>query len=922
MDFLTAENGAYLESKYQQFLADPLTVEEEWRHFFEAQASLALRPTMQVLPSASESADGPMFELRIAHLINAYRSLGHLGAQLDPLAIEQPAGSPVLEPAFYGFSSAEMGRRFATPSLRGPKESTLAELLDFLRRCYCRSVGCEIMHITDASAREWLLDTCEGQQNRLPLDGPTRLWLLEQVAAAQTFESFLHRKFVGAKRFSLEGGEALIPLLSLLIEEAAMQDARQFVLGMAHRGRLNVLVQLAGKSRKQIFREFADVNPYAYFGRGDVKYHLGHERSFHTRQGHEVRLGLMFNPSHLEFINPVTEGVVRLRQNALPGDGRRAICPLIIHGDAAFIGQGVVAETLNLMALPGYSTGGTVHIVVNNQIGFTTAPQESRSSVYCTDVAKMNEIPVFHVNGEDPFALAHVARTAAQFRQRFQRDVIIDLYCFRRYGHNETDEPRFTQPQMYANIDRHPSVFERFAQALLSDGLLTPDSVQGIVARQETALEADLAEVLAEQAPTSERVRSEPRLSCDLATVTSAVSEQALARVFRALYELPEGFAAHRVLARQLKARSEMAEGQAPVDWASAELLAYGSLLLDGVSVRLSGQDSQRGTFSHRHAYLRAQDSGALYVPLQSLCEPDEQDPQRSPRFEVYNSPLSEAAVLGFEFGYSLEARQALVLWEAQFGDFANGAQVIIDQFIASAFDKWGLRSGLVLLLPHGYEGQGPDHSSARLERFLQLACGSNMRVCNPTTPAQFFHLLRAHALSAQPQVLVVMSPKSLLRHREVLSSMQELCSSRFQCVLPDPVALPVEEVKRVVLSSGKVFYELMERRAQLRERRVALLRLEQVHPFPEPALKSALERFPALEELLWCQEEPENMGAKSYLMPLLQSFCGERLRLHWVSRASAASTATGSPKAHRLEQNELLNRVFEMSQDGGETDA
>ena len=704
----------------------------------------------------------------------------------------------------------------------------------------------------------------------------------------------------------------MIPMLALLIEESARHGVREIVIGMPHRGRLNVLVNILKKAYASIFQTFHDDDPEAMLGRGDDKYHLGHSSDLTTRHGHEVHLSLTFNPSHLEAINPVVEGRIRAKQDRFEDTSRTGSLPLLLHGDAAFPGQGIVPETLNLMNLEGYATGGTIHIVVNNQIGFTTPPEESRSSPYCTDIAKVVEAPIFHVNGEDPEAVAQVVTIAAEFRQRFHSDVIIDMYCFRRYGHNEADEPKFTNPVMYKAVDKHPSSQRVYAEHLKKRGLLSEQDMQAIDSEVRLTLERELTRAREESTMTDDRPFRgvwQGYLGGDDTAVEradTAISRELLEEVLNGMTSWPEWFAINRKVERLMnKRRGILASDDPHVDWGTAENLAFGSLLLEGSRVRISGQDAQRGTFSHRHAVLNCQRTGRRFSPLANLRE------SQAP-FECINSPLSEAAVLGFEFGYSLDAPDALVVWEAQFGDFANGAQIIIDQFISATEDKWSRISGLVMLLPHGFEGQGPEHSSARLERYLALCAEDCMQVVNLTTPAQIFHCLRRQVVRKWRKPLVVMSPKSLLRLKAAGSRVSELTSGRFERVIGERRLENPQQATRAVICSGKVYYDLLAERESRGDSSTALIRLEQLYPFPADELVAAIDSLGGLEEIVWCQEEPENMGAFYFLHPRLTRLMGGTTPVRWVTRPASASPATGSAKAHVLEQKALIQEVFD----------
>ena len=928
--WLHGGNLLYLEQMLQRYLQDPRSVDGEWRAFFEgAGASVARGPAPQ---------DGPGFERpslfagagrrrevqvpidgetsrsfgRVFQLINAYRVRGHLKARLDPLGFHAPREHPELDPFYWGFDAEDFERLFDTPFLKGPQKMTLRDLMAHLNETYSRTIGVEFMHIHDVQVKEWLQERFERGRNHCRLDRDTMVFILERLAAAEAFESFVHVKYRGAKRFGLQGAESVVPMLALMIEDAARLGVREVLLGMAHRGRLNVLVNIVGKRAKWVFQEFDDPDYERMIGRGDVKYHLGHSADFTTRFGDAVHLSLAFNPSHLEAVNPVVLGRVRAKQDRYGDRERRGVLPVLLHGDAAFSGQGVVAETMNMMSLPGYATGGTIHVVINNQIGFTTLPAEGRSTPYCTDLARMAQCPVIHVNGEDPEAVVHVAQVATDFRQTFGRDVVIDMYCFRRYGHNESDEPTFTQPQMYREIDRHPAVHEVYGRILVERGLLGSGQVTEIFHRQQAALDADLQEARGPGADRPEDIwlggvwrGYHGGRESEAEEVDTAIPLARFDEIVRGLVRLPEGFEAHAKMQRLLDRRAACLTDRAAVlDWGMGELLAYGAIVLDGMPVRVSGQDVERGTFSHRHAVLVDQRDGHKIVPLAMLS-------RDQAAFEIYNSLLSEVGVLGFEYGYALESPEALVIWEAQFGDFANAAQVIIDQFIAASEDKWNRLSGLVLFLPHGYEGQGPEHSSARLERFLMLCAEHNMQVANVTTPAQMFHLLRRQVLRRWRKPLVVMTPKSLLRHRLATSPIEAFTGGRFQRVIPETLLPATARVRRAVLCSGKVYYDLLARRDPLADPATALIRVEQLYPFPEAEIRAALGPLPSLDEVVWCQEEPDNMGARRYLQPHLERLLGAGPAVRWVCREESASPATGSPKAHRLEQDALVEAAF-----------
>ncbi len=846
-------------------------------------------------------------QARVLQLIRTYRARGHLLADTDPL--HRPQGSyPELELSHYGLSLWDLDRKFITGGLAGRfGMATLREILDTLRETYCRYVGVEYMHIQEPEIRFWLQERLEDSRSREPLPRETQLRILEKLNAAEAFERFLHTTYVGHKRFSLEGAEALIPMLDALCERAAALEVDEIVFGMAHRGRLNVLANIVGVSYEQIFREFEDVDPFTAHGSGDVKYHLGATGRYVAPDGREVRLVVSSNPSHLEAVDPVVVGRVRARQDRAGDAERVRILPVLIHGDAAVAGQGVVAETLHLSQLRGFRTGGTVHIVVNNQIGFTTAPADARSSRYATDVGRMVQAPIFHVNGDHPEEAVRVIRLALEFRQKFRRDVFVDLVCYRRWGHNEADDPSYTHPSLYKKIEQHRSVRKLYTEELLRRGDIDGATAERALEDFRQRLDAAFAQVKRrEQERAEPRVELEPDPALELAApdpTPTAVERGVLERVLRALETTPPGFTLHPKLRPQIERRRRLFE-QGQVDFPLAEAFAFGSLVLQGVPVRLSGEDSARGTFSQRHAVFYDYETGESYTPLAQL------DPGQAP-FMVFDSPLSEFAVLGFEYGYSVDYPEALVLWEAQFGDFANGAQVVIDQFVASGEDKWNQPSGLVLLLPHGYEGQGPEHSSARVERFLQLAAQGNIQLCDPTTPAQYFHLLRRQARRQARKPLIVLTPKSLLRHPQARSPVEAFVAGRFVEVLDEPDPGVREAARRLVVCCGKVFYELVAARDKEQIRDVAIVRLEQLYPYPRAALRELLQHYRQLEEAVWVQEEPQNMGAWSFIRPWLEEDLPEKLRLGYVGRPPAASTATGSYARHRAEQQTLVARAL-----------
>ena len=845
---------------------------------------------------------------RVDQLVRAYRVRGHLMAEIDPLGRPRP-GLPELDPQFYHLTEEDMDRSFSTDTIEGPQSMSLRQIIKRLRNTYCRSIGVQFMHMDDLRVRQWLQVRMEGCENRIQLDRRQQLRIYRQMTTAAVFEEFIQKRFLGAKSFSLEGSESLIPLLEMAIERAAGQEIQDVVMAMAHRGRLNVLANIMGKSPQRIFREFADMDPELHVGRGDVKYHLGHSTDYQAANGRSVHLTLCFNPSHLEFVNPVALGRMRARQDRAGDQARQQGMVIQVHGDAAFAGEGIIQETLNLSELDAYRVGGTLHVIVNNQIGFTTGPMEARSCTYATDVAKMLQIPIFHVNGEDPEAVAQVVSLAMDFRREFQRDVVVDMYCFRRRGHNEADEPAFTQPALYRVIERRPSAHESYLERLLKLGEITAEEAASIVEQQQAKLAADLTVAKSEDYVHKSDVGGMWAFYIggrerEAADVQTGVRRDVLVDMLERLITLPDGFQPHAKIAKFLEGRRQMAAGTLPLDWSAAEALALGTLATQGLRVRLSGQDSQRGTFSHRHAVIHDAVTDETWCSLEHLA------PDQAP-VEIYNSPLSEAGVLGFEYGYSLDCPDGLVMWEAQFGDFVNAAQVVIDQFIVSAEDKWNRLSGLAMLLPHGFEGQGPEHSSARLERFLLQAAKDNIQVVQPTTPAQIFHCLRRQVLRVWRKPLVVMTPKSLLRHPGCVSSLEDLATGEFERVIADGSGVDPREVRRVLLCTGKVAYELEKRRQELGRRDVAIIRVEQLYPLPRTHLEAALAGYAAGTPAVWVQDEPENMGAWRFLRIHLGDKLFDRLPFSGVCRQSAASPATGSKKSHDLEQNELLSAAF-----------
>ena len=946
-DFLSGADGGFVSALYARYLRDPHAIDPSWAEFFATLGDdeLSLLAEMKG-PSWAPAANGhegaPLpsganglarsngFDLsrstdqlklavqdsiRALMLIRAYRVRGHLLATLDPLGLERPKFNPELDPSTYGFNESDWDRPIYIDHVLGLSYPTLRQIMDRLKVTYCAQIGVEFMHIQDPDQKAWLQERIENIGNRTEFTETGKRFILQRLTAAEGFEHFLQLKYTGTKRFGLDGAEATIPAMEQIIKRGGQLGIQEIVLGMAHRGRLNVLTNLMGKPFAALFSEFQGnpAGPEDVQGSGDVKYHLGtsSDRDFNGRNMH---LSLTANPSHLEAVNPVVEGKVRAKQaqrDDIP-QGKQVVA-LLIHGDAAMAGQGLVAETLALSELLGYRTGGTIHFVINNQIGFTTSPRYSRSGPYPTDVAKAVQAPIFHVNGDDAEAVVHVCRVATEFRQRFKKDVVVDMFCYRRFGHNEGDEPAFTQPLMYKVIASHKSVRTIYAEKLIAEGVVTSEEARRIEADFQAHLESEF-EASKSYKPNKADWLEGAWAGLDAASDeytrgdTAAPLEQ-LRKVGKALIHVPEGFIVNPKITRQLKAKEQMLATGEGIDWSTAEALAFGTLLLDGVPVRLSGQDSGRGTFSQRHAVLYDQVTESRHIPLTSIAE-------GQANFEVHDSPLSEAAVLGFEYGYTLAEPHALVLWEAQFGDFANGAQVIIDQFIASGESKWLRMSGLVMLLPHGYEGQGPEHSSARLERYLQMSAEDNWQVVNCTTPANYFHVLRRQMMRNFRKPLIVMTPKSLLRHKMAVSTLSEFePGSSFHRVLPEIEALvPGDRVRRVVLCSGKVYYDLLADRQARKIDDVAILRLEQLYPFPDEPLEDQLVKYPNAE-IVWCQEEPANMGAWFFvdrrIEAVLKSLGHETQRPHYVGRNEMAATATGLLRRHNQEQAALIEQAL-----------
>jgi len=922
-------NADYVESLYEQFLADPASVDPHWREYFGAlprpvgpeRSHRGIQTAIAQRAQAAREAGGAVVPVAgdaelsakqgaVSRLVQVYSNRGHLIARLDPLGLVRRERPRVLDLGYFGLTEADLDLTFLTGSRTAgmPPRATLREIIAMLERVYCGTVGAEFAHVSNTDERLWLQD--EFQTGRIDhrFSVEERRNILWQLTAAEGLERYLHTKYVGQKRFSLEGGDALIPLLDDAIQTGGALGAEEFVIGMAHRGRLNVLVNVLGKAPSVLFSEFEGKYDTAHLkGSGDVKYHKGFSADLRT-QGGNVHVALAFNPSHLEVVNAVVEGSVRARQERRDDAKGERVVPILIHGDAAFAGQGVVMETLQLSQARGYSTGGTMHLVVNNQVGFTTSrPEDARSTMYCSDIAKMLEAPIFHVNADDPEAVVFVTRLAMRYRMKFHKDVVIDLVCYRRLGHNEADEPAATQPVMYATIRKHPTARKLYADRLVADGAMTSFEADGLVEEYRAGLDEGRPQARASLGMIGNKytVDWSPYTEIDWARkLRTGLDAKRLAALGARITAVPEGFPLHPRVQQVVANRQKMLAGDMPLDWGCAETLAYASLLEDGYGVRLSGQDCGRGTFFHRHAVWHHQQSGETHIPLQHIAE-------RQPRFQVIDSVLSEEAVMGFEYGFSTTDPSVLVIWEGQFGDFANGAQVIIDQFIVSGESKWGRYSGLTLFLPHGYEGQGPEHSSARLERFLQLCAELNMSVCVPSTPAQMFHMLRRQMLRSFRKPLIVMTPKSLLRHELSVSSLAELQLGGFQHLIDEVDAVDPATVRRVVLSSGKVYFDLLKARRAAAQTDVALVRLEQLYPFPEEEYAALLQRYPQAREVVWCQEEPQNQGAWYQIRHQLERPLAGKRELLYSGRAPAAAPATGIAKVHDAEQAAIVRAAL-----------
>ncbi|PWT75756.1 MAG: 2-oxoglutarate dehydrogenase E1 component [Proteobacteria bacterium] len=926
--YLFGGNAAFVEELYEKYLDNPDSIAPEWRHYFDqiqqpGARDVAHQPVREAfvrLAYRRPGGDGhaptaavatlERKQVSVLQLINAYRFLGLRHANVDPLKRFPKPEVPELEPSYYSLTEADMNSVFNTGSLVGPEQLPLREILRAVRETYCGSIGIEYMYISDVGQKRWIQSRFESVRSTPSYAVDFKRHLLERVTAAETLEKYLHTRYVGQKRFSLEGGDSLIPLLDHLLQRAGAQGIQETVIGMAHRGRLNVLVNTMGKMPKDLFSEFEGKHSDELQA-GDVKYHLGFSSDIITPGG-PMHLTLAFNPSHLEIVNPVVEGSVRARQHRRRDRDGKQVLPVVIHGDAAFAGQGVVMETLNLSQTRGYRTGGTVHVIVNNQIGFTTSDtRDTRSTLYCTDIVKMVEAPVFHVNGDDPEAVALATEIALDFRAQFQKDVVIDLVCFRRHGHNEQDEPMVTQPLMYKLIGQHPGTRKLYADKLVAQNVVHAEDADEMIKAYRTALDGGYhtnKTILSNYHPPFAVNWAPYKNAKWTQPVETAVPLAELKNLSEKLTTVPPEFKLHPRVEKVIADRRQMGQGKLPLDWGMAENLAYAALLKDGFAVRISGQDSGRGTFFHRHAVLHDQarerwDAGA-WLPLQHVAE-------NQPDFVVIDSVLSEEAVLGFEYGYATAEPNELVIWEAQFGDFTNGAQVVIDQFIASGEVKWGRMCGLTLMLPHGYEGQGPEHSSARLERFLQLCADYNMQICVPSTPAQMFHVLRRQMIRTFRKPLIIFSPKSMLRHKESVSTLEELASGSFQNVIGETDNLNPDEVKRVVFCSGKIYYDLRAARRERGIKDIAIVRLEQLYPFPHDEFKARIERYAKAKEVVWCQEEPGNQGAWHRIQHYLLRHLLPQQKLSYALRPSSASPAVGYLALHNEQQKAVVDAAL-----------
>jgi 2-oxoglutarate dehydrogenase E1 component len=928
--YLYSGNAWFVEELYEIYLSKPESIDPEWRDYFDSLQNgsakdVAHTPIQQAYANATKyrqhgnlapsapAADAVSHQKQTAvlQLINAHRFNGHRQSDLDPLKQYQRPEIPELDPAYHGLTEEDMDKTFNTGSLFAPDEITLREIIHIIKTTYCGHIGAEYMHINETEQKRWLQKQLEETLGTPNFSKEKRIRILDRVIDANALEEYLHTKYVGQKRFSLEGGESLIPMLDELIQSGGEMDIKEIVIGMAHRGRLNVLVNIIGKQPSELFDEFEGKTIESIKGSGDVKYHMGYSSDISTPGG-SVHLTLAFNPSHLEIIDPVVEGSVRARQERRDDHAHNEVLPILIHGDAAFAGQGVIMETFNLSQTKGYSTGGTVHIIINNQIGFTTSdPLDSRSSLYCTDVAKMVQAPIFHVNGDDPEAVVLVTKVALDFRMEFNKDVVIDMVCYRKHGHSEADDPMSTQPIMYQHVRKHPGVRKKQTDKLIAEGLLTEEDVKRFEHNYIDSLESNLGVAGAHAEHANPKYLIDYSRFIDTEwnhQVDTTISEAAVKKLTEAITSIPEGFTLSSAVSKIIENRGKMGNGEIEMDWGYAETMAYASLLDAGYPIRVSGQDSGRGTFFHRHAIVHNMNDGSKYVPLQHVKK-------GQPDFTVINSTLSEEAVLAYEYGYSSAEPNSLVIWEAQFGDFANGAQVVFDQFISSCEAKWGRYCGLTVLLPHSYDGQGPEHSSARLERYLQLCAEKNMQVCFPSTPAQMFHMLRRQILRPYRKPLIVMSPKSLLRRKLSVSPVDDLVNGHFHTVIDEQDNLDKEQVTRLLVCSGKVYFDLLEQRRESNISNIAIGRIEQLYPFPRDEVKSMIDSYPNLKEVVWVQEEPKNQGSWYYLQSrgTMIGCLSDQHTFGYAGRFYSASPATGLMPIHNAQQQQLISDALEI---------
>ena len=920
-------NAPFVEALYERYLDDPESVEPTWQAYFKQLQNapgpitadvdhgairdefirLTQRHRTTVTMACTSVAASESKQVAVLQLLNAYRVRGHQQARLDPLGMQEQAALSELDPSYHALTEADMDTVFSTGSLVGTPQAKLRDILVQLQETYCGSIGAEYMHITDTVQKRWIQQLLEGSRCKPNFSPEYRRHILRKVIAAEGLEQYLHTKYVGQKRFSLEGGESLIPLLDELAWRGGSQTVKEVVIGMAHRGRLNVLVNIMGKNPAHLFQEFEGIFDLENGGGGDVKYHQGFSSNMKTPGG-TVHLALAFNPSHLEIVNPVVEGSVRARQHRRRDIDGSQVLPILIHGDAAFAGQGVVMETLNMSQARGFTTGGTVHVIINNQIGFTTSnPVDARSTMYCTEVARMIQAPIFHVNSDDPEAVVFVTQLALDYRQQFKRDVVIDLVCYRRHGHNEADEPAVTQPMMYQSIRKHKTTVQLYTQRLIDEAVATQEDADAMLRDYRAMLDAGklVSRELSDEIDKEFAVNWSPYKRIDWHHAgDTRLPLESIRAITDTLTTMPEEFELHSRAAKIVDDRRKMAAGELPLDWGYAENLAYGGLLLEGYPIRLTGQDSGRGTFFHRHAVFHNQLQRGYYVPLQNLG-PDQA------HFRVIDSLLSEEAVLGFEYGYATASPETLVIWEAQFGDFANGAQVVIDQFISAGEVKWGRLCGLVMMLPHGYDGQGPEHSSARLERYLQLCADDNMQVVYPTTPAQMFHMLRRQVIRPYRKPLIIMSPKSLLRHKLSNSTLKDLTDGQFEVVIDEIDSVKPAQVKRIVVCSGKVYFDLLDKRRELARNDVVIVRLEQIYPFPEERMTEVFARYGKATEIVWCQEEPKNQGAWYFIHSRLRDLATAKQGVFYAGRSEYAAPAEGLLRLHQSAQAALVDAAL-----------